>query len=208
MSYDARGNLLIQSFGEGTFVRYSYNSRNELVRMETPWSVSQYQYDRLGQLKSVTDGQDQQVTYEYDLNGWLIESRFPNGVVQERQYDPLGRLVVISDTYSDLSEIQWEFEYGSFNRLVSQRDTQGNQIRYVYDLAGRLRSEDHLLNNLRMRLITYHYDSVGNRISMSDSVVGETDYEYDQNNRLVREQGPDGVFDYQYDARQLDGQIQ
>jgi RHS repeat-associated protein len=201
MSYDARGNLLTHTFGDGTFVRYSYNSRNELVRMQTPWSVSQYQYDSLGQLKSVTDGQDQQVTYEYDLNGWLIESRFPNGVVQERQYDPLGRLVLISDTYSALSEIQWEYEYDSFNRLVSQRDTQGNQIRYVYDLAGRLRSEDHSLNNLRMRLITYRYDSVGNRISMSDSVVGETDYEYDQNNRLVREQGPDGVFDYQYDAR-------
>lgn len=67
-TYFANGNLEKITDGNRHVTRYEYNIRGELTRVipPAPLGETEYTYDSLSRVRSVTDGESQTVTYTYD----------------------------------------------------------------------------------------------------------------------------------------------
>jgi RHS repeat-associated protein len=84
------------------------------------------------------------------------------------------------------------------NKLQSLENS-GRKVDYIYDTRDRLLSEkitDAVSGN---RTIAYIYDAVGNRLSLSDSVAGDTSYIYNENDWLVKKTNLGEQTQYIYD---------
>ncbi len=82
------------------------------------------------------------------------------------------------------------------NRLaVVEQD--GRKVNYEYDDIYRLLEEEVIDGTTRT--ISYTYDAVSNRLTRNDSGEGNTTYEYDQNDRLLKEVTNGVTTTYTYD---------
>jgi len=161
--------------------------------------VVSYEYDSQNRLQKVVEGTEE-TSYRYDEVGNLIETIFPNGTVERREYDELYRLTNVRVVDSDdalLSEFKYELnEAGHRTQVVEKvRQPDGSlserTVEYEYDELYRL-IEAAVWGG---ETITYRYDEVGNRIS-----AGARSYVYDDNDRLIEErEGGEVVVEYGYD---------
>ncbi|MBI3801737.1 MAG: hypothetical protein HY268_32810, partial [Deltaproteobacteria bacterium] len=81
----------------------------------------------------------------------------------------------------------------------------GRHVTYEYDPLYRLTREQISSSAGALRTISYIYDAVGNRLSRTDSGEGQPAYEYDANDRLVRETlgGNETVYSYDNNGNRL-----
>ncbi|MGV2389557.1 MAG UNVERIFIED_CONTAM: hypothetical protein LVR29_18835 [Microcystis novacekii LVE1205-3] len=73
----------------------------------------------------------------------------------------------------------------------------GRKVNYEYDDIYRLLEEEVIDGTTRT--ISYTYDPVSNRLTRNDSVEGNTNYEYDKNDRLLKEVTNGVATTYTYD---------
>ncbi len=193
--YNKDGSLLgaIGFTGVDTF---EYTSAGQLLRkLRNGKLVLEYDYDKNGNVKRVTDVTGQTVQYNYDNNGRLQTVLNGNSEVTSYQYNSDNTLSSVN--YSSGINISYSYDkdkniisliqrgsQGNINNFTYTYDNNGNQvskvengvgINYTYDKVGRLLTAG---NN------TYSYDNAGNRKSWSGS-HGSTTYNYDSRNRLV-----------------------
>ncbi|MBI3651513.1 MAG: RHS repeat-associated core domain-containing protein, partial [Acidobacteria bacterium] len=90
------------------------------------------------------------------------------------------------------------YAYNSVGNLLSRTDFRGKVTSYSYDPMNRLLSKTPDAS-LSEPSISYSYNAVGQRASMSDR-SGVTLYTYDARNRLTSKQTPQGTLTYAYDA--------
>ncbi|MGE5659991.1 MAG: hypothetical protein ACM37W_25655 [Actinomycetota bacterium] len=147
------------------------------------------------------------MTYDYDAEGNLWKTSYPNHLVEIRTYDSLGRLDVLKTVKVD-PVTQAEIEViSSFDYAVDQvgnrtevLEQSGRKVEYKYDALNRLLEEkitnDPQGNN---RVVNYTYDAVGNRLTKTDSVAGLTTYTYNILNQLDFLTANNVVTDYTYD---------
>jgi RHS repeat-associated protein len=170
--------------------------------------------------------------YRYDPLNNLTEIRrsFEDKVVtKELRYDLWGRRVEIQDP--DAGVIK--YEYNVVDDLILMEDARGIEIRYEYDLAGRLIKEEpvgtsyyydtpqregqsNLLGRLswvkdRSGATYFSYDQRGREVLKVKDILGH-EYVfatvYDNMDRVVREVYPDGSYvDYGYSDRGLLEQV-
>ena len=162
-SYDlANGNLLSKTISDTSdhssrTWTYSYNSQALVTRIQGPRSdvpeVTSFTYDDQGNVATYTNalGHVTQFT-SYDVDGRLLASTDPNGLVSTFTYDLRGRLtqkVVGSETtrysYDKVGQLVSimnpggeinSFTYDAAHRLTDIWDGEGNHIHYVLDAAG------------------------------------------------------------------------
>ncbi len=237
-AYDAGGNRILMTDPEGT-TSYSYDSRNRCTSITRTIEGEVYTvnrvYDAASRLVSLTYPDQSTVSYEYDpLNrvtsvpGYaqftytadsLVESIvYGNNVMTSYQYDTCHRPVAIAaqkngtdlllmsyqyDSVGNVTQMgysrrcadqQWvqsveTFQYDALDRLLSAQGDYG-VITYAYDSAG---------NRVMQNDLTYTYSSVNELLSMSDG----TTFTYDGNgNTLTKTRGTD-TWSYTYDTRNL-----
>jgi YD repeat-containing protein len=92
-------------------------------------------------MESVTDPNLGVTQYTYDAAGNLIETDFPNGTVETRQYDSLNRLVFLKNTgpAGIISSYRYTLD-PTGNRIAVDEDT-GRHVGYTYDDLYRLTGE-------------------------------------------------------------------
>nr|WP_301951407.1 RHS repeat-associated core domain-containing protein [Microcystis aeruginosa] len=78
-------------------------------------------------------------------------------------------------------------------------ENDGRTVEYNYDNLYRLTQEKITDTVAGNKTITYSFDAVGNRLEKVDSVAGKTTYNYDKNDRLLKEILGGNVTQYQYD---------
>ena len=80
-TYDADGNLLTATDGDGHTTTYTYNALNEqTVGRPTPTATPPaYTYDGDGRVLTVTDGLGHTTTYTYDAMGDVLTETQPSG---------------------------------------------------------------------------------------------------------------------------------
>ncbi len=118
-TYDSRANVLSVTSPQGT-VSYTYDVYGRLAstmigNASDPTSTTTYTYNQLGQLSEVQVTEQngvnlspyQTTSYEYDLEGKLIQQTDPNGVVD--QY-----------TYNNMNELTEETETGPGNAAIAE----------------------------------------------------------------------------------------
>ena len=176
-SHDKEGNVLtvaaVISDGKNADDNESSNGTDAETVIK-----STYTYDKLGRIKTETDGEGNTTTYTHDKNGNVITVTHANGSKTENSYDSMGR-------------------------LVSATDPEGNVTTYTYDVCGNLKTTTDPIG-----VVTENHYEGGKLVKVTKKAATDENekeiiinaFEYDECGRLKKQTETDGLsIEYSYD---------
>jgi RHS repeat-associated protein len=207
--YDDLGRLITEAESNGITKDYSYDAednRKSLV-IKQNGAVKEnttYTYDNMNRLYQVLENGQLSATYSYDANGNREGLEYTNGNSTEYQYNLGNKLIQLTNKKGTSTISQYNYTYYLDGNQASKNDSTTGLTSYVYDGFGRLSS----VSEPGSVVTTYQYDDRNNRRAMtirSGANAGTTTYEYDKNNRLLKEMKAAGenetdITRYGYDA--------
>jgi RHS repeat-associated protein len=138
--------------------------------------TTNYAYDALNRLTSLSDPLGNTTTTTYNALGRIITTTNAKGQATNFEYDALGRLTKVTDAKSGTVT----YTYDANGNRLTQTDPNGKTTSYVYDALNRLTQKTEPLGTVYQ----YAYDAVGNRNGLTDAKGNSITYAYDGNNRL------------------------
>lgn len=200
-AYDAMDRLVRTTYSGGGSVSYTRDANGNVVQ-ETSLSagamtIRAYAYDLLNRKLTasqtyIVDGAPsatRTARYAYDAAGRVSALMYPDGRMVRFTYDPVGRLVRLSDPVTG----SYGFEYDGSGRRTALAYPDGSRLTYAYDAADRITSQEIRSLDDRLLLSRAHtYDARGNRLTTTDESGGTTTYAYDALGRLVNAILPSG----------------
>jgi RHS repeat-associated protein len=194
-TYDVRNRLTKTTFADSTFTETTFDGLGRpLATTDQEGRVTRYAYDEVGNLLSVTGADGATTQYTYDTQKNLLSSTDANGNTTRFEYDALNRLIkrVLPLGMTEL------YTYDEIGNRVTRTDFRGKQTSYEFDPLNRptARRPDPSLGE---PAVTYSYTATGMRRSMTDA-SGTTAYTYDQRDRLLTKQTPQGTLTYTHNA--------
>ena len=193
--YDADGNVINSKNWDGSWVRFDYDSENNLIYQEDSnkhWIINQYNYK--GQLINSKYSDGYWIKYEYNDRGDEIYYENSDGIIKDNRDEQLDEGLNLfkkpNDTYFDnvtgdefnVEDIDKHPDWGK-----EQYDISGNCI-YYEDSEGYWRK--------------YKYDKNNNCIYLEDSEGSWEKREYDNDNREIYVIDNDGDWiKYKYNDR-------
>ncbi len=206
-TYDPNGNLLSVTEAKGQNIRYEYDERDRLERMTNQLGrVETYEYDYNDNLIRHTDRKGQTTTYTYGSRNRIVRVDYADGSYTTYSYDQVGRLTEINDSVSGY--IRYEYSDtgcsacgGAAVDKVVQEITPLGSISYEYDALGRRTS----MTVAGQPAVNYQYDAAGRliKISTMNPEHGTLNFEfsYDALGRRTSLTYPNGVTTtYTYDS--------
>ncbi len=187
-SYDIYGREISKTDGNGHTTYYSYNARNQPLKIDYPDNTSEsYSYYPNGLLKEHTDLDGNRIRYEYDSFG-RVTSKIYEGIGEETYtYDPYRLL-----SWTDLEGYRTEYTYDELGRKI--REERCNRvIEYAYDSLSRLA---HM--NKGGITTTYTYDFL-DRIIEESTPYSKTRYTYDEDGNQSSITNGDSTETFTYD---------
>jgi RHS repeat-associated protein len=208
-THDAAGRLLTTTDPLGNTTTNTYDPVGNLrsVRDANAHTTS-FTYDGAGRILSVTAPDGSVTEYTHDAVGNRLSRRDPNGHVTTYDYDGAGRLVIETGPDPDgpgpKGPAVTSHTYDANGNLATIVDPNGNatpspgdgRTAFSYDAANRLVAIDY---SDPTPDVTFAYDVVGNRVSMTDGSGAET-RTYDASSRLTSVSRGSNTFSYAYDA--------
>lgn len=193
--YDSYGRNTRVDLPEGSFIAYAYDERANRSSMTTPSGTTRYTYDPLSRIQSITDISGGVTQYRYDDGARTTTIARPNGTRSITTRDGEGRTVTLihSNAAGDVLN-RYDVTYDEPNGHRVIRENTGRTVTYFYDELHRLTREQIVDPVNGNETISYTYDAVGNRLTMTDA-TGVIRYVYDRNNRLLSA----GNVTYSYD---------
>ncbi len=196
-TYDEFGHLLTQADALGNVTEYEYDNLGRRSSTMLPLGMdTDRQYDPEGNLIARTDYNGATISYEYDSNNRLARKLLPGGAEVTYTYTPIGRRESVTDSRGVTA-----YTYDGHGRLLTVADPNGATLVYEYDAMGNRTSLTapsgettytyDALNRLETvtdpngATSTYTYDAAGNRASITYPNGTQTNYLYDDLNRLT-----------------------
>jgi RHS repeat-associated protein len=207
LEYDNRGNIVRETFPDGTVVLRAFDEFNNLISKTEPHDPSDpnpittsYTYDEHGNKTSATDPLGNVTNYTHNNRGQVLTTTDPLGNTTIRAYDANGNLVSITDPLGNVKS----FSHDSHGNVISETDPLGNVTQFEYDADGNMTSEIDPLGNETQ----YAYDANGSKTSQSvqrSTTSGietiTTTYSYDRRGNLTQTIYNDGsAFRTQYNS--------
>ncbi|RTE10629.1 RHS repeat-associated core domain-containing protein [Paenibacillus whitsoniae] len=174
---------------------YEYDWQGNLTKTTDAANHSTvYEYDILNRLVSATDAEGKVTRYTYSTANNLIEIQYPDGQKTQKHYDELGRLISSTNPLGQ----QEKMFYDANSNLIRSVDAKNQTTTYTYN------NRNFLMNSSTpMESISYTYDVMGKRLSMTDG-TGTTQYSYYNSARLRDILYPDGtMLDLEYDVQDV-----
>jgi RHS repeat-associated protein len=235
--YDSQGRKTRIQNPDSTFKEIQYNDTSNTVRVldenqhkkeyhydwtgnllwvkeytdSVTYCITQYTYDSVGNVTSLTDANNNTTKYMYDSVFGITQVVYPDGTGETCSYDITGDLVqktdssgtttflydaahrLISITYPDQSVIT--LAYDANDNRISMTDPAGQSF-YTYDSRNRLLSETRT-SQQESYTVSYVYDAASRLLSMVYPDQHCVTYEYDALNRVV---SIPGVADFTYNT--------
>jgi RHS repeat-associated protein len=192
-TYNASGAVATQVDTKGAVTANSYDLRDRLVSItERNSGVVSFAYDAKGQRTSVTDQLGKVTSYQFNPRGELIKTINADASLDETVFDALGRKIKVIHPGGNSAVMAYDLA----SRLLSRNYfAAGSGIAestdsFTYDLASRP-----VTANNADALISYTYDSIGRRSSLTQTVDGlakTITFVYDAANRLLS-RSPEGL---------------
>lgn len=197
--YDSRGREVSRTDPDGSVIRYAYDAAGNRISTTASAGTVAYTFDALNRLATVTDADGKATSYEYDAVGRLSRTTLPNGLTENRSYDVVNHLTEISTVSAGGGVADLRYTLDAAGETTGLQELNGRNVRYSYDLLGRLVREQADDPVLAPRTIDYVYDAVGNRLTRDDSIEGLTSYLYDANDRVLTTTLAGQTTQYTYD---------
>lgn len=198
----------------GDTTTHLLNERNELILLHySDGSTKQFVYDNNGNLIKEKNERDYVSSKFYDLYGNVIKEIDNNGNIYLYEYDGNNNLIKKVNPYNEVSI----YEYDESNRLIKKIEN-GLETKYIYNRYGiaeeindKGQVKTYFYDNLG-RIIRvndfnhlecfYEYDILGNKIKEVDAYGNVIIYEYDKNNRLIKQKSSinEILFSYDYNG--------
>ncbi|MVP02560.1 RHS repeat-associated core domain-containing protein, partial [Paenibacillus lutrae] len=178
-TYDAAGKVLTMSDGAGS-------SAGDV-------QTTQYSYDAMGRLVSVTDTEANTTRYTYSKASNLTQIEYPDRNKKLKSYDQMGRVIQETDP---LGQIETYF-YDPNSNVTKSIDRKGNAHTFTYNAVNLLTASE-----TTDERIAFSYDAAGRRLSMQDG-TGTTNYTYEPSTGwLTQVKYPDQrTLQYAYDPQ-------
>jgi RHS repeat-associated protein len=225
--YDTAGRFAGIVYPHGGSVRYVRDLLGRTVRQEvratasaTPL-VTQYAYDEVGNLETVTDPLGDSTVFAYDAENRLSTRTLPNGVVTTYTYDARDRpLSVVHRNASNVVLVSRTYVRAPAGEPTRITKEDGSYVDIGYDAALRITSERYYTaSTVLEEELGYTYDADGNRLTKTRNGVvstysyaagsrligvgraGSSDtYAYDNRGRVIQISRADGPFSLAYDS--------
>ncbi|WP_346837593.1 DUF6531 domain-containing protein [Microbulbifer sp. SAOS-129_SWC] len=187
-SYDVLGDRTSATDAEGRTTDYVYNARRELVEAITaavagPDGAStqyttRYRYDGEGNRIAVTNHRGYTTEILYNADGLVSQRTDANGHITRYTYDANNnQIVVVAGLQLPVSQRQvLKYRYDEEDQLEEQTDAEGYTTKFRRDAVG----------NIIARVNA-------NGIQLGNEEAYTTRFEFDKNNRMVREIMPEVV---------------
>ena len=223
-SYNA-ANQTTGTVEEGLTVGYQYDNAQRISQVSYPSGAqANYSYTALSKLSSIIDeGSNTISSFTYDNAGRVTKKAFANGLEDDYTYDDASRVTkIVLCQSSNTSNVVQSFQYGYDNvgnRLWVEYASGSGDV-YQYDTTYQLTGVKYGVSNPTSgyalasgaaRTVTYAYDAVGNRTSVSDTAGSTTTYTVNNLNQYTAIAGQnytyssrgdlatDGTWTYGYD---------
>jgi YD repeat-containing protein len=134
--------------------------------------VTNYGYDQLNRLASVTVPGQAPTQYTYDEVGNLGGYTLPNGVAVAYSYNELNRLHEMASNANGNAVSRYTYTLGAAGNRTAVSELSGKTVQWSYDNLYRLTSEQ-ITNDPAGKngSVGYTYDPVGNRKSINSTLV-------------------------------------
>ena len=210
-AHDGAGYLSRMIYPDRQQVEYEYAASGAISRITAAAGVTEFSYNRAGDLELWKRANGLETGYAYDDAGRVVgvtHTRYGDVVLAfHYKLDGSGRPVERRQIGGGGS-VTTRFRYDAAGRLLEELGANGYQARYSYDLAGnRLQrivgadTTDYLYGRDNRLLIAedevFNYDRNGNVVARLDS-AGITRYAYDGAGRLVKIYGGGRAVEFHY----------
>ncbi len=198
-AYDAVSRLTDLTDPRGFTTHYDYDDLNRVTQITDALNgMTAFGYDSNGNLLTVTDANNHSTTYGYDNMDRLETRADPLNRSESYSYDPSGNLATFTDRKGQLSQ----FSYDAVNRRAHAQYADGSETSFVYDAGGRMVAaedstsgrieqtyddRDRLVRELTPQgVVSYGYDVLGRRDTMTVGGQSPVSYHYDAASRLTQ----------------------
>jgi RHS repeat-associated protein len=176
IAYNAKGQRLLVSFGNGMMTRYRYDDITfRLSRMKTE------KYTKSGLTYTPNGGIQQNLAYSYDLSGNILDINdqttgcgVANTDALDRSfsYDPLYRLLSATGRETaTTASLPWDDTYRPADATLSRAYTQN----YAYDKLGNIQSLQHVATSGNF---TRNFNYITDKNKLDTIVIGGNTYNF------------------------------
>jgi RHS repeat-associated protein len=210
-TYDANGNRISETTPDGKVTSYTYDVMNRVTLVNKPdLSTVSYSYDKENNVTQMVESNGATVNFEYNDNNLLTKETSSTGKVITYSYDKNGQrtgktvdgvTVGLSETYNYVGDnltslvsngVTTDFSYDANKNRTGINYANNTAIKYSYDDLNRITSViNQGVSGNTLSSYGYTYYDNGQIKSVTDS-SGETIYEYDSQNRLIKIIEPTG----------------
>lgn len=201
VAYDALGRkwkeYLPYTGFPGLFTEFSYDQLSRAIRVTNPnGDVASSSYNGFttvgtnakgqtsttvknsqGKVVSVTDSNNETMSYAYDANGNLIQTTDAANNITTMSYDIRGRKIGMHDPDMGV----WSYEYDVLGNLIRQTDAKNQSTSMQYDLLGRMTSRTEIEGTS-----SWVYDATWiGALSSESSPLASKSYSYDGFGRVI-----------------------
>ena len=219
-NYNNNNNLKEYTTALGNTQKYEYDTDNNLIKEIDPRNkIKQYTYDKNNRLTKTTSELNNSANFTYDVVDNVIGIKDPKGTNTVFDYNDIGKVVQERSVDNTIRT----YNYDRAGRLISKINKDRTKIAYDYDENDNIIKKYYLdLHNRETdNSIVYSYNGENMRLGMNDknglsktlydnngNLVESTSnqnrdkvqYEYDENNRLIKMKYPnDIIVTYTYD---------
>ena len=148
-----------------------------------------YTYNEYG-LLCKSESKNGVYEYEYDQNKHLVKALCNGSMTDEYAYDDKGNLIKHTSWFGNYPQCGYEYAYDDQGRMIREVVLRGNPDFNILQLS---------------YAVDYTYDREDNRTSMTvtypNGSTSRTDYVYDKDGNLIREETGSVVVEYVYDNK-------
>ncbi|WP_438301107.1 RHS repeat-associated core domain-containing protein [Pseudomonas sp. NMS19W] len=219
-SYDALGRRITAQDEHGAVTQYAWDAVGRLIQTTLPTGATRaWSYSAYGQITAERDELGRITRYEYDDDLHLVSRRInPDGTRLQYRYDHAQLL--LTEIENESGE-KYLLDYTPTGLIRQETGFDGRRTAYAYDRNGHLLEKTEygddgstlvtgyqrdaagrlLLKTLPdASTVEYRYDRLGRLVGVDDGQNHPLAFEYDLQDRLVREHQGWGTLRYTYDA--------
>lgn len=229
-TYDAQGRVITQQDGRGNITTFEYTGdlanyiitsakvtypdgveRTHSFNLLLPTSIEgsgtdvKFDYDSNNKVKTITDVNDKEWTYERDESGLVTRAIDPQGNATVYAYDINKNIVSSTNALNQTTLFEYDananltkvtnadgkitlYEYNASNQLVKITNALGGILTYTYNVSGKVAT----ITSPNGAITSYIYDVRGNVLSITDALNRVVSYEYDNANQVTKITNPMG----------------